>query len=189
MIIRLLGLILLPLLAYWFVRWLSARLTLSRVQTRWLMVGVIATLVLTVLVIMGRLPVHFIFAPIGVALAFLLKMLPMLFRLLPLWALLRDWLGSGRRRRGAGGSTGADGSDGFAGADGSSRAGGSGRSDAMTRRMALEILGLKEGADRAAVIKAHRDLMRRLHPDRGGSDYLAKRINQAKDFLLQGNIG
>lgn len=54
----------------------------------------------------------------------------------------------------------------------------------MTRAQALAILGLEEGADREAIIKAHRGLMQKLHPDRGGNDYLAAQINQAKDILL-----
>jgi len=49
---------------------------------------------------------------------------------------------------------------------------------------AYKILGLEDGASSEEVIKAHRRLMQRMHPDRGGSDYLAAKINQAKDKLV-----
>ncbi|MFT7286060.1 MAG: hypothetical protein ACI87W_000164 [Halieaceae bacterium] len=58
-------------------------------------------------------------------------------------------------------------------------------SGGMGHKEALEVLGLEEAADRDAVIAAHRKLMQKLHPDRGGSDYLAAKINQAKDLLLE----
>jgi DnaJ-class molecular chaperone len=49
---------------------------------------------------------------------------------------------------------------------------------------AYEILGLPSSATTDQVIKAHKRLMQRLHPDRGGSDYLAAKINAAKDKLI-----
>ena len=54
----------------------------------------------------------------------------------------------------------------------------------MTRAHALEILNLKEGATREEIVASYRDLIRKVHPDRGGSSYLAAEVNQARDVLL-----
>lgn len=59
-------------------------------------------------------------------------------------------------------------------------------SGAMSVAEAYAILGLQPGADEAAVRRAYRELMRRNHPDSGGSSWLAARINEARDVLLGG---
>lgn len=59
------------------------------------------------------------------------------------------------------------------------------QSSSMTRQEAYEVLGLQPGADADAIHAAHRRLMRAAHPDAGGSDWLASRVNQARDVLLR----
>jgi hypothetical protein len=57
-------------------------------------------------------------------------------------------------------------------------------SSGMSREDAYAVLGLAPGASETAIREAHRRLMAKVHPDRGGSDYLAAQINQARDVLL-----
>ena len=54
----------------------------------------------------------------------------------------------------------------------------------MTRQQAYQALGLQDGASGEEIIRAHRSLMKKFHPDRGGATEQAALVNQAKDVLL-----
>ena len=62
---------------------------------------------------------------------------------------------------------------------------GSGRHfGSMSRDEAYSVLGLEPGASREEILHTHRILMTKIHPDHGGSTYLASKLNEAKDTLL-----
>ena len=56
--------------------------------------------------------------------------------------------------------------------------------EGLTRREALEILGLESNASREQIVSAYHRLMKHAHPDKGGSAYFAQKLNQARDKLL-----
>ncbi len=60
----------------------------------------------------------------------------------------------------------------------------SANSGSMDKNQAYEILGLKPGCTKEEILQAHKRMMQKMHPDRGGSDFMAAQINKAKDTLL-----
>ena len=244
MIFRLLALVLLPFMAYFAAKSISQKFQLNARQNQILFLIMAALLIVAVLIALGRLPIHFILAPLGAFGAFILRFLPTLMRLLPFWQILMNKRASAKPRSQNQTSTIRTGflemvldhdsgemdgkvlrgaSEGLqlsalsldkllellsecqADADslqvleayldrvhegwreqysGETAAQAGTEETAMTRELALEILGLDGDASKEDIVKAHRSMMQRLHPDRGGSDYFAKKINAAKDFLI-----
>ena len=58
------------------------------------------------------------------------------------------------------------------------------KKEVMTKKEALEILGLDENATKDDIIKSHQKLIKKNHPDIGGSDWVTKKLNKARDILL-----
>ena len=117
-----------------------------------------------------RFGMHWLVVAGGVLLAVLRSLLPLL-RFLPLIQSVRRGAGP-NASRGSGGAS-----------DAGAGSGGQLRPQRMTRQEALQVLGLGEGASPEDVQREYRRLIRKVHPDLGGSSYLAAKLNEAKDVL------
>jgi hypothetical protein len=131
--------------------------------TRMLLLGMTG-MTLLYLAATGRL--NWLFALVGVVIAFMFRLMPAVLHYAPqLQRLWREF--SGARQ------------------DGPQQRGNAAAKGKMPVEEAYEVLGLKPGASEQDIIAAHRKLMQKIHPDRGGSDYLAAKINLAKKILLK----
>jgi DnaJ domain len=164
-VIRIYLILLLIVLAYFALRWFQKAAPATVARTIRILFYALISLALLYLGAIGHL--NWLFALIGVVIAFAARMLPVLLRYAPY--LHRLWLE-------------------FINAKQQSSRSQNERPDpkgGMTKQEAYDVLGLKPGASEHQIIDAHRKLMQKIHPDRGGSDYLAAKINLAKKTLIK----
>lgn len=120
--------------------------------------------IFVVLVMLGKL--NWLLGVLGIFFAFLGRLLPVFLRYAPI--LQRIWFMFAASRQGGRADEKAPRNN----------------SNSMTMRQAYQILGLKSGCTEKEIIQAHKRLMIRVHPDKGGSDFLAAQLNTAKSVLL-----
>lgn len=154
-------LILMAVIVIMFVlRWLKQQPANKRWQIAMIVIGAI----LLGLVATGRM--HWLYAIIGA----MLPIVRRLFGLLSYLPLLRRTINTFRGHKNS---------------QTEQQTNSTNTSNSLTTNDAYAILGLEPGASKQDIIKAHKQLMQKLHPDRGGSSHLATKINQAKDLLLK----
>lgn len=163
--IRIFLILLLIIIGYFVLRGYLKRLTVAQAKIAGLSVLALALLYLAAT---GRL--NWLFALISVALVYTLRLIPAILHYAPQFQ--RLWAEYTAARQGASGQQ-------------RSQPHNTAAKGKMSVEEAYEILGLKPGASEQDIIAAHRKLMQKNHPDRGGSDYLAAKINLAKKLLLK----
>ena len=119
-------------------------------------------IVLILLAVTGR--IHWIGAMIGALIPIVRRSMPLLIRMFPLF---QQYVGTKTQ------------------ADHNGQPPPPQPNSDMDEDSAYAALGLSPGASKEEVIQAHRKMMQKVHPDRGGSDYLAAQINQAKELLIR----
>ena len=162
--IRILLLLVPVFLVYLAIRWFQ-KTSADEIGRKIKKIGwIIAIVLLFALAASGKLNV--LFAMLGVIIAFIVRLMPVILRYAPqlqrLWQAFNTGKSQSNRQQ-------------------SYRPP---RGSSMSKAEALEVLGLKVGASEKDIIDAHRKLISKVHPDRGGSDYLAAQINLAKKILL-----
>jgi hypothetical protein len=163
-LIRIYLILLLVIIAFFGLRaFLKASPTVLAKYARVLFLSIIG-FALLYLTATGRL--NWLFALIGVVIAFMLRLMPALLHYAPhirrLWQEFSGFKQNSSHRQSDSSAKGK-----------------------MSVEEAYEVLGLKPGASEQDITAAHRKLMQKIHPDRGGSDYLATKINLAKKILLK----
>jgi len=143
----------------WFLRTPAQEVAKIIKKSGW----IILVVIFIVLTLSGKL--NWLIALAGVVMAAISRMLPIVLRYAPQLQRLWQWFYHQKHQT-------------------QSQQRQNMQSGKMSREQAYEILGLKPGASEQDIIQAHRQLMQKLHPDLGGSDFLAAQINLAKKTLL-----
>lgn len=139
--------------------------TSSEILSEWIKKIAFALFVVLIVFLAATGRLNHIFALVGILVAFVLRILPTVLRNAP--QLQQLWQAFNKKTQ----SSGANSSGALSGE--------------MSKKEAYDVLGLSPSASRKEIIMAHRKLIQKMHPDRGGSDYLAVKINLAKKVLIE----